>query len=190
MIVAAEREQHSNVRSRRIVSIGRLGPQKNFPLLLRSFARFLPSNPGWTLEIYGRGPLEGELRALAAELGVTNSVLFAGHVNDISARIVDAGMFVLASDFEGISNAMCEAMALGIPTVCTDCPTGGAALLIEHRVSGLLVPVRDEHALSNAMTEIAVDPDLAKRLSKGALASVARFAPEPLARIWEGVVLC
>nr|MBS1901044.1 glycosyltransferase [Actinomycetota bacterium] len=190
MIEAPQVEGHEGVRSRRIVSIGRLGPQKNFPLLLRAFADFLPQNPGWTVEIYGRGAQEAELRALASELGVGDAVTFAGYVDDIPLRIRDAGMFVLSSDFEGISNAMSEAMSLGVPTVCTDCPVGGAALLIEDRVSGMLVPVRDKAALASAMSEVAADDGLARRLSEGGKASVTRFAPEKLASVWEDTVLC
>lgn len=177
-------------RTRRIVSIGRLGAQKNFPLLLRSFAQFAESNPDWTLEIYGKGALEDELRSLAHRLGVAESVVFAGYVDDIADRIRDAGMFVLSSDFEGISNAMSEAMALGLPVVCTDCPVGGAALLIDHRVSGMLVPVRDQESLTAAMMEVATDTVLATRIASGARASVTRFSPEALVAVWEADVLC
>lgn len=185
-----EPEEYAGPRAKRIVSIGRLGAQKNFPLLIRSFAQFVQTNPDWILEIYGKGILESELRSLAARLGVPDSVVLAGYVPDIAVRIRDAGMFVLSSDFEGISNAMAEAMALGIPVVCTDCPVGGAALLVENRVSGMLVPVRDQNALTTAMNEVATDDALAKRISGGAQASVARFAPERMVQVWEESVLC
>ncbi|MCH8571901.1 glycosyltransferase [Nesterenkonia sp. AY15] len=190
MVEAREADAYKGERHKRVVSIGRLGAQKNFPLLLRSFARFIETNPEWTLEIYGRGALENELRALADELGIRDSVVFAGYVDDIADRIRTAGMFVLSSDFEGISNAMSEAMALGLPVVCTDCPVGGASLLIDDRVSGLLVPVRDEDAMTAAMLDVGTDPVLAKTISNGAQASVARFTPERVASIWEKGVLC
>lgn len=183
-------EPYEGERTQRIVSVGRLGTQKNFPLLLKAFARFHQSNPNWTLEIYGKGALEVELRALVAQLGIANSVKFAGYVSDIAARIRDAGMFALSSDFEGISNAMSEAMALGLPVVCTDCPVGGARLLIQDRVSGILVPVRDEDALAGAMCEVAGEEALANTISAGALASVARFTPKQLVLVWEEYVLC
>lgn len=189
VIETAGLEPYSGARAKRIVSIGRLRAQKNFPLLLRAFAEFRESHPDWTLEIYGRGELEGELRMLARDLGIEGSVVFAGYVVDVASRIRDAGIFALASDYEGISNAMSEAMALGLPAVCTDCPAGGAALLIEHRVSGMLVPVRDRRALADALREVASDPALAEHLSAGARESVARFAPGPLALAWEERVL-
>lgn len=173
------------LRDKRIVSVGRLTEQKNYPLLLTSFAKFRHTQPDWVLEIFGRGPLEADLKNLAQQLGVQDAVTFAGYADDVATRISDAGMFVLSSDFEGISNAMSEAMALGLPVVCTDCPVGGAALMIEDGVSGKLVPVGDKPALVSAMNEIASDPALANRLSSGARASVERFSPKRMSEKWE-----
>jgi glycosyltransferase involved in cell wall biosynthesis len=174
---------------RRVVSVGRLVPQKNYPLLIRAFAQFRSVHADWVLEIYGKGVLETSLRELAVELGVADAVRFPGYVADVTARIRDAGMFVLSSDYEGISNALAEAMALGLPVVSTDCPVGGAALLIDDHKSGLLVPVRDVRALGSAMQAIADDPALADRIARGARAAVQRFSPERLAQVWETAVL-
>lgn len=190
VITPSESEKHQGKRSKRIVSIGRLDTQKNLPLLLNSFGLFIQAYPEWTLEIYGKGPLEAELRSLVDRLGIADSVAFVGYVTDVSSRILDAGMFVLSSDFEGISNALSEAMALGLPVVSTDCPVGGAALLIQDRVSGMLVPVGDQEALVSAMGEVAADDSLATRISRGAEESVAQFAPQKMVRVWEESVLC
>lgn len=190
IIPPSESEKPQGKRSQRIVSIGRLDTQKNLPLLLRSFALFIQAHPEWTLEIYGKGPLEAELRSLVDRLGVADSVAFFGYVTDLSSRIFDAGMFVLSSDFEGISNALSEAMELGLPVVSTDCPVGGAALLIQNRVSGMLVPVGDHEALVSAMHEVATDDSLAMRLSTGAQESVAQFGPQQMVQVWEESVLC
>ena len=190
MIEIAALKPYIGTRSRRMVSIGRLGPQKNFPLLMRSFARFLDMHPGWSLEIYGKGATEGHLRALADRLRIAESVVFAGYVDDLHDQIRDAGMFVLASDYEGISNAMAESMALGLPVISTDCPVGGAALLIKDGESGRLVPVRDETALTQAMSEIASDENLSGQISRGARISAERFSPDRLALTWERDVLC
>jgi glycosyltransferase involved in cell wall biosynthesis len=74
-------------------------------------------------------------------------------------------MFVSSSDYEGLSNSMLEAMALGIPTICTDCPCGGARMVIKDGENGLLVPVGDKVAMMMAMGKIASDNILAKKLS-------------------------
>ena len=77
-------------------------------------------------------------------------------------------MFVSSSDFEGMSNSMLEAMAIGLPCVCTDCPAGGARAVIEDGKNGLLVPVNDAIALSDAMKRVASDTIFAEKLSKNA----------------------
>lgn len=190
MIEAADQTRALETREKRVVAVGRLDEQKNYPLLLHSFAEFLLTNPEWKLEIYGRGALGTELEALAERLGIRRSVTFVGYVSDLAVRINTAGMFVMSSDFEGISNAMAEAMALGLPVICTDCPVGGAAMLIRDRISGLLVPVGDQGALRDAMCEVAADAALAQQVSQGARSSVASFSPDRMALVWEQEVLC
>ena len=78
-------------------------------------------------------------------------------------------MFVSSSDFEGMSNSMLEAMALGLPCVCTDCPAGGARAVIKDGENGLLTPVGDSHALYLAMKKVAENPELAAKLSKNSV---------------------
>lgn len=171
-----------------IVAAGRLTRQKNHALLVRAFARFADAHPGWTLRIFGQGPLQGELEDLARSLGVADLVEFPGYVSDLPDQVRSAGMFVLSSDFEGIPNALAEAMAVGTPVVSTDCPVGGPALLIDQQVTGLLVPVGDEHALAAAMSTIADDPARAQAMARAAQQSVARFAPDVLVAQWERLV--
>ena len=84
---------------------------------------------------------------------------------DIHSIIKDYAMFVSSSDFEGMSNSMLEAMAIGLPTICTDCPAGGARAVIKDHENGILVPVNDVQAMANAMKEIAGDSELAEKLS-------------------------
>ena len=159
-----ETESCPGERDKRIVAVGRLEPQKNHKLLLRAFARFHGQYPEYTLEIYGKGALEEELRVLAGELGVDRSVIFKGFSGQVREDIRKAAMYVLSSDYEGISNSMLEALALGIPVIATDCPCGGARTYIRQNVNGLLVPVGDEAALADAMKRLAEAPGLGKRL--------------------------
>ena len=85
--------------------------------------------------------------------------------NDIHNLIKDYAMFVSSSDFEGMSNSMLEAMAIGLPTICTDCPAGGARAVIKDHENGVLVPVNDVQAMADAMKEVAGNPELAEKLS-------------------------
>lgn len=179
---------YAGVRSKSIVSVGRLTEQKNFPMLLEAFAKFSVSHPDYSLKIFGDGELRGKLVELSSSLGVADKIEFAGYVNNIPEQINGAAMFVLSSDYEGISNAMTEAMALGLPVVCTDCPTGGAATMIENGVNGLLVPVGDIDALAAAMSLVADDGALAQRIADQAKKVVERFSSESIGHMWERVL--
>lgn len=181
-------EPFKGVRAKRIVSVGRLTAQKNFAMLISAFAQFSQTHPEYVLEIFGEGGQRALLGELAHDLGVADKVSFAGYVSNVSERINDASIFVMSSNYEGISNAMAEALALGLPTVCTDCPVGGAALMIKDGVNGLLVPVGDSKALASAMSRIVDDDVLAKGLSDRAKDVVNHFSTKKIGLMWEEVI--
>ena len=151
-----------------VVAAARLTEQKNYPMLLRAFKIFLKNHANYTLKIFGDGEKREELVALLVELGISDKVSFEGNVSDLHERIKTAKMFVLSSDYEGISNSLLEAMAMGLPVVSTDCPCGGSAMLIEDGKSGFLTPVGDELAFVGAMSKIADSLDVAYGLSENA----------------------
>ncbi|BCA57637.1 glycosyl transferase [Sphingomonas sp. HMP6] len=137
---------------RHFLAIGRLAPQKNFPLLLDAFARIV--QPGDTLHILGEGPERAALEAQAARLGIVDSVALPGHTDPLDVWLGQADAFVLSSDFEGVPAVVIEALAAGLPIVATDCCVSMADLL-GHGTLGSLVPVGDAAALSAAMDTVA-----------------------------------
>lgn len=180
-VEVGEVESWPGEREKRIVAVGRLEPQKNHRLLLRAFARFNRQYPGYTLELYGKGSLEEELRALAENLRIDRCVIFKGFSGKVREDIRKASMYVLSSDYEGISNSMLEALALGIPVIATDCPCGGSRTYIRDSINGILVPVGNEEALAHAMERLAGNPQLGISLGMEAQKlkeqlSVARIA--------------
>ena len=150
-------------RGARILSVGRLKPVKNQALLLHAFAKM--KHPNAKLMFVGAGTGEANLRALAAELSVSDNVIFAGFYTDPTPFYQTADLFVLSSNYEGFGNVIVEALACGTPVVATDCPSGPAEIL-ENGEYGRLVPVRDPQALAQAMQEALTashDPALLKR---------------------------
>ena len=125
--------------SGRIVTVGSMKAQKNHSLLLRAFAKMGRSDA--RLMFVGTGKGEADLRAMAAELGVVERVVFAGFHPDPTPFYQTADLFVLSSDYEGFGNVIVEALACGTPVVSTDCPSGPAEIL-ENGKYGHLVPVR------------------------------------------------
>lgn len=174
-------EPWTGSRSRRIVTAGRLHRQKNHALLLEAFADFSKRFPDYELHIYGEGELEGRLKEQAGRLRIASRVVWHGFCPDVREQIRDAAMFVLSSDYEGISNSMLEALSMGIPTISTDCPIGGARIYIVPEERGLLVPVGDKEAMTEAMCRIASDGELAKRLSAGAVQIREKYSVQKIA---------
>lgn len=152
-------------RKKRIVSVGRLERQKNHALLIEAFEEFHVKFPEYTLHFYGKGNLEKELKEMAERKHLSKWIVFHGFCLNVIEEIVDSGMFVLSSDYEGISNSMAEALAIGIPVISTDCPPGGSRAYIEDGKNGLLVPVGNAHVLAEAMERLAENEMLAENLS-------------------------
>lgn len=175
-------------RRHEIVNFCRLNKQKNIPLLIDAFGQFLEAHPDYTLRIYGRGDEKENLIALTQEKGLEERVFFEDFAPDVHERIRDAAMYVCSSDFEGLSNSMLEALAIGLPCVCTDCEGGGARMMIRDHENGLLVPVRDTQALYRAMKEVVEDPALAQRLSAEAARVREELSIDRIADQWEAMI--
>ncbi|WP_300974837.1 glycosyltransferase [Sphingomonas sp. LHG3406-1] len=136
----------------RVITVGQMKAQKNHALLLRAFARLVGKCPAAKLMILGRGQLQPELEALAAELGIADRVIFPGFRLSPWPFLASADLFALSSDYEGLPLVLAEAMHAGLKVVSTDCTSGPRELLDGGRY-GRLVPVGDAAALADAMVE-------------------------------------
>lgn len=172
-------------RLEQIVNVGRLVTQKNQKLLIEAFLQVLTKYPHLKLLIYGSGPLERELKSYVKHLNLENKVFFKGEVDDIKTAILKAKMFVLSSDYEGMPNALMEAMALGIPCVSTNCPCGGPKYLIKNEENGLLVPIKDSNKLAIAMLKLLDDENLNNKISRNAFLTSKQYKPSKICSLWE-----
>lgn len=154
-------------KKHRIVSVARLMKQKNQLMLLDAFAKVKQAFPDHTLTIYGEGPLREELERRVAELDLRGSVILPGNTQNVFDYIADAELFVLSSDFEGMPNALIEAMCLGLPVVST--AVSGATDLIEDGRNGLLTPVGDAEQLAACMMRMLEDAQLRNACARNAL---------------------
>ncbi len=175
-------------RAKTIVSVGRLNPPKNHALLLRAFAGLAPDYPEHKLIIYGEGDLRSEMENTIHNLGLTGRVELPGNDPNVLDKIHDASLFVLSSSFEGMPNALIEAMALGLPCVSTDCPCGGPRELIRDGENGLLTPVNDRDALERAMRQVLEDEPFAKRIGEQAVAIRNALKIENIGPQWEALL--
>lgn len=181
--VKAEAEKDAE---RKIVTVGRLTPQKNQKMLISAFAALSAENPELKLEIYGEGELREALQKQIDEIGLTDKAVLMGNCPDVHQRIKGAELFVLPSDYEGLSNALLEAMMMGLPCISTDC--AGSDEVIEDGVSGGLVPVGDEMALLEVMKDLLDDKNKQKALAEGAKQASKAFETDVILEKWVEVL--
>lgn len=175
-----EELEHANV-----ITACRLEPQKNLKMLMNAFNKICLEGYKGDLLIYGDGVLKNELKKYASDSLKNNHIIFKGYSNNIHEEMKKASVFALTSDYEGISNSMLEAIAIGVPTVCTDCPVGGAKMAIKNNERGILVPVGDTEKLYNALKKLLYDEAFCKALSKKEMTIREELDEQTVCRKWE-----
>lgn len=173
-------------REKKIVAVGRLAKQKNFKQLIDAFSSLQDKYSDYKLIIYGDGPERGALERHIKEKGLFERVSLPGTTEQVHHVIATAALFVMSSDFEGMPNALMEAMALGLPCISTDCPCGGPAELIKNGVNGILVPVGNKNAMVAAMKCILDSNELSDQLSKEAINIRYTHNKDIICKLWQG----
>ena len=174
-----------------IAAVGRISAQKNQMMLVKAFEYIQDKFKDIELRIYGEDCEEDVRRSLdcyISEHHLTDRVKFMGQSNHLEKELKNAALFVLSSDYEGMPNALAEAMTLGLPVIATDCPCGGCASLVENGVSGLLIPVGDERRLATAMEQILMDHELAMSMGRKATEIAEKISPKKVYLKWKDYV--
>jgi len=157
----------TNKRIRNIIAVGRLEKQKNYPMLISAFSQIAESNKDINLNIYGEGSLLVELKDFIGKLNLQGLVLLCGRTNDMANKLLNSDLYILSSNWEGMPNALMEAMAVGLPCISTDCPTGPDDL-IEQGISGVLIPIGDKEKLVEAMGKMIKNIDASIEMGRKA----------------------
>ena len=173
-------------RKDEIAFVGRFyNRQKRQDIMVEAFALLSARHPELSLVFYGDGEDMDMIRALVREKGLDSRVRFAGGVTPIEPYLQTALLFVLTSDYEGIPNALIEAMCAGLPCVAADCAPGGARLLIRDGENGLLIPRGNAAAVAEACEKLLADPRKAEDMGEKAQQIADTFAPEVIYPQWE-----
>lgn len=178
---------YTGQRKKTVVAVGRISPQKNYRLLFDAFAKFSEIHPDYKLEIYGNGASKDAVKKYIAKLNLTDKVELCGFCKNVHERILDAGMYVMSSDFEGLSNAMLEALAIGLPVISTDHPPGGARAYITSYENGILTPVRDVDAMTKAMCYMTENTEKAQEMGQKAALVREALSEDTICKKWQTV---
>lgn len=178
---------HATGGTGQLVAMGRLVPTKQFDLLIAAFAQLAAGFPGWTLTIWGEGPLRQALQAQIDGLGLQQQIRLAGRTAQPWQALAAGSVFAMTSRVEGFPNVMLEAMALGVPCIALDCPSGPRELSREGQ-DAWLVPLGDQQALVDALRQLLTDDDLRRAMGARARASVqARYGLGSVLADWDAV---
>ena len=172
-------------RKKQFVTFCRIDKQKNLPLMIDSFIEVHKKHPDFILKIYGNGIIEKEIREYIEKNNAQKYIILNDFLKSIHNEILDSYGFISSSDYEGMSNSMLEALAIGLPCICTDCPIGGAKMIIKDGLNGLLVPVKDKEAMVKAINRLIENPELANKLSKEAIKIREKLDQDRICEEWE-----
>jgi glycosyltransferase involved in cell wall biosynthesis len=153
--------------------IGRLAPEKNLINLITAFSNVLRNSHRTKLLLVGSGPLESQMKNLVDDMNISDNVIFYGVSNDVSKILSACEIFILPSFAEGMSVALLEAMATGVPIICSKIPTN--AEIISDRKEGILIDPHNIHEIENSIIELLEDSMLRSELSNNAKKKVLQF---------------
>lgn len=179
------KEPYPGKKENKIIAAGSLRSVKNHKMLIEAFGIIANKYPEMSVTIYGEGELREELLDRAKALGISDKISLPGIHTQLYNEIDKARIFVLTSDVEGMPNVLIEAMALGMPVIATDCPCGGPRTLIQDGENGLLVPVKEERKLAEALSKILSNETLESKLGNNAAKIIEMVHPDKVNREWK-----
>jgi GalNAc-alpha-(1->4)-GalNAc-alpha-(1->3)-diNAcBac-PP-undecaprenol alpha-1,4-N-acetyl-D-galactosaminyltransferase len=161
---------------------------KRHDVLIEAFQIFKNRYSGYRLFLYGDGNDLKKIESIIKENKLEESVFLPGKSVDVINDLLQHKIFAFSSDWEGMPNALLEAMSVGMPVISTDwSPKGGVSTMINNLENGIVVPRRDPEALAEALCLLASDTALMVRMGANARESMKKFSPEKIAALWKEI---
>lgn len=184
--VTVDASEPSKLDNKICMAMGWLGAQKNFIDLINAWNLTKAKDQGWKLRIIGQGKQKQMLESRINELNLNNSIEMLPPQKDVVTQYKNASVYAMSSRNEGLPLVLIEAMAMGLPIVSYDTPTGPADI-ISHEKTGLLVPYMNVEALGEALDKVMLDEDLRKKFHEESLKEVEKFSVKTIVDKWESV---
>lgn len=179
------------VRRKAVVQSGRLVGFKNQSMLIDAFVKVHEKHPDYILQFFGGDSGDGTKEKLIhkiEEYGAQQYIFLMGDSDQLEKDLIDAAVYAFSSDWEGLPNALIEAMAMGLPIVATDCPCGGPAAIMTNEVDGILIPVGDAKAMEEGINQLIENRELAEQFGEQARKIVARVNVQSVYEQWRDFI--
>lgn len=176
----------SNLSSKKIISVGRLSPEKGFEDLIDIMPGIIKKYPEWSLHIFGEGYLRPILETRINELGLQNKVYLRGNTKQIQKEYLDASLFVLSSKYEGFAIVILEAAACGLPIISYDCPNGPGEILNHDK--GILVSPGNKQELQKQILNMIENPSKLQQYANKGEAILAPYAEDVICEMWQQLI--
>lgn len=170
-------------RLNRIISVGRLYPQKNQAMMIRAFSKVADEFPDWQLVIYGEGPLRAELESLVSSFKLQDRVLLPGRTEQVIEELRKSKIFCMSSDYEGMSNAMIEAICVGLPIVTTN--VSGVEELVKDGINGFVIQCGEVDEMANSLQRLMNNEHLVNYFSSNNIVNRKLFRIDTIVNKWE-----
>lgn len=173
-------------KENKLIAVGRLDNQKNYPMMIQTFRKIASDFPTWTLCIYGEGPERNALQQIILQNHLCDRVMLLGKTDRIIEEMNKSKVFVMTSQFEGMSNAMLEAVCVGLPVITTD--VSGAAELVEEGKGGYIVKKNNCSEFETRLRKLLSDENLIKEMSVFNRNKASLFEEQRIVDIWEKLI--
>lgn len=177
-----------NIKSKQIISVGRLTYQKGFDMLCDVAKVVLKDNKGWKWLILGDGEYKDKLRSKIKEYGLENKLILKGNVSNVEEYYKNSSLYVMTSRFEGLPMTLLEAKTYKLPIVSFNCLTGPSEI-VKNNINGYLINPENVEAMSNKLNILMNDENKLKEFSNNAQIDIEKFKLKPIIERWEKVLI-
>lgn len=175
-------------RDTRVVAVSRLEPQKNLKMLIDAFVKAHEKHQEYTLEIYGDGSEREVMTKYIEQNDLSQCVTLMGFAKNVGERICNASIYACSSNYEGLSNALLEAMAMGLSVVTTDSAGGGARSVVDDWVNGVLIPVGNTEKMAEAFDLLMQDQFIRERMGNNAKTIRKKLSETAICNQWKSTI--
>lgn len=172
-----------NIDPNKLISVCRLHSQKNLPMLIDAIEIVKKTYSNVKVNVYGEGELRKSLEEKIKDKDLQDNISLCGRTDSVHQKMAESSIYLCSSNFEGISNSMLEAMSIGMPIISTDCPIGGAKMML-HDGAGILTSVGNSEEFAKAILKILDNPEEGQRMAEKALEESKKYSESFILESW------